>query len=108
MQLSQLLPLGKTRFIYQYDFGDCWEHELKVSAATRAEAAFERPACVDGELACPPEDSGGAMGYAHLIEAQTESFPRGKELLETFGEFDPIPFDLADATDRLRGKRPRW
>lgn len=107
-KLSKLLPLGKDRFIYQYDFGDSWEHELKVTPATPAEAAFERPACLGGELACPPEDCGGAMGYADLLNAvENPAGDAAAELLEVYGDYDPAAFDPAAATERLRGKRPR-
>ena len=109
VKLSELLPLGKNRFIYQYDFGDSWEHELKVTPAKPAEAALERPLCLGGELACPPEDCGGVMGYADLLTAhEMPDSELAAEVRETFGEFNPTPFSAAKATDRLRGKGPRW
>ncbi|MBN1612671.1 MAG: plasmid pRiA4b ORF-3 family protein [Polyangiaceae bacterium] len=55
-------------FLYEYDFGDSWEHDVKVQ---RVSSAAERvaPRCLGGERACPPEDCGGAPGYANLLEA---------------------------------------
>jgi hypothetical protein len=49
------------RFEYLYDFGDSWE--LTVEVLGRGN---ETPGCVDGSGGCPPEDCGGAPGYAHL------------------------------------------
>ena len=70
-RLSDLVPKGrkKLRFIYEYDFGDSWEHELVVEAVVPADARVKCPACVDGRRACPPEDVGGVWGYADFLDA---------------------------------------
>lgn len=52
------------RFMYLYDFGDGWEHEVEVLGA-----GGDRPGVVGGEGACPPEDVGGPHGYAELRKA---------------------------------------
>lgn len=49
------------RFVYLYDFGDGWEHDVEVVG--RGDVV---PGCVDGTGGCPPEDCGGAPGYAEL------------------------------------------
>jgi hypothetical protein len=51
-------------FVYLYDFGDGWEHDVEILGA-----GDEQPGCIDGEGACPPEDCGGSGGYAELLEA---------------------------------------
>jgi hypothetical protein len=89
----------RTRIAYEYDFGDSWEHELVVEARTVAKDDQTYPACLDGEGACPPEDCGGAYGFAELKEvlAAPDSAERD-EMLEWVGEdFDPAHFDLAAA-----------
>ena len=89
----------RTRIGYEYDFGDSWEHELVVEARTVAKDDQTYPACLDGEGACPPEDCGGAYGFAELKEvlAAPDSAERD-EMLEWVGEdFDPAHFDLAAA-----------
>lgn len=53
-----------TRFIYRYDFGDGWEHDVEVTGR-----GGPLPGCVDGTGACPPEDCGGPHGYAELLDA---------------------------------------
>ena len=45
-------------FEYEYDFGDCWEHEIVVEKVIEPEAGVKYPRCLDGERACPPEDCG--------------------------------------------------
>jgi hypothetical protein len=89
----------RTRIGYEYDFGDGWEHDLIVEARVVAERGKTYPACIAGEGACPPEDSGGAYGFADLKEilAGPPSDER-YEMQEWAGEdYDPSRFDLAAA-----------
>jgi Plasmid pRiA4b ORF-3-like protein len=89
----------RTRIGYEYDFGDGWEHDLIVEARVVAEGGKTYPACIAGEGACPPEDSGGAYGFADLKEilAGPPSDER-YEMQEWAGEdYDPSRFDLAAA-----------
>jgi hypothetical protein len=89
----------RTRIAYEYDFGDSWGHELVVEARTLAEDGQTYPACLDGEGACPPEDCGGAYGFAELKEvlAGPDSAERDETLEWMGGDFDPTNFDLAAA-----------
>jgi len=50
-----------SQFVYRYDLGDCWEHDVEIIGAGAA-----LPGCVDGAGGCPPEDCGGTDGYAEL------------------------------------------
>ena len=54
--------------LYEYDFGDGWEHEIVLAAVLPGEANGKYPKCVAGERACPPEDCGGSEGYYRLME----------------------------------------
>jgi hypothetical protein len=89
----------RTRMSYEYDFGDGWEHELVVEARTIAEDGKIYPACIAGQGACPPEDSGGAWGFERLKEILAG--PPGAErdeMREWAGDdYDPARFDLAAA-----------
>ena len=85
-------------FDYVYDFGDDWHHSVVVESLY-APLAPGRTAvyCSDGANACPPEDVGGAPGYAELLTALAD--PHHEEhqsYLEWIGgAFDPARFDLA-------------
>jgi hypothetical protein len=68
VQLSALPP----RFVYTYDLGDGWQHDVEVLGR-----GGETPGCIAGEGTCPPEDCGGAHGYAELL--QTLKNPRHSE-----------------------------
>lgn len=84
---------------YRYDFGDCWDHELAIEATGEAAADVLYPACTAGQGACPPEDAGGAPGFAEL--KQILAGPAGAqrdEMRAWAGEdYDPARFDLAAA-----------
>jgi hypothetical protein len=53
---------------YDYDFGDGWEHEVKLEAILLADSAINYPICLAGERACPPEDCGGIPGFEQMLE----------------------------------------
>jgi hypothetical protein len=83
-------------FLYEYDFGDRWLHEISLNIAVRdPEARY--PRCTAGSRACPPEDSGGWEGYAEFLVAwRTPTDPNHKEARKWAGRrFDPERFDLA-------------
>ena len=89
----------RTRMSYEYDFGDSWEHELVVEARAVAEDGKLYPACIAGQGACPPEDSGGVWGFEQLKEilAGPDGAERD-EMREWAGDdYDPARFDLAAA-----------
>jgi hypothetical protein len=99
--VAQALPRKGSRARYEYDFGDNWEHLLRVEKVGPREAGVEAPRCLEGARACPPEDCGGPFNYPEFLEALRD--PRHEqhdELLEWLGgEFDPEAFEL-DAVNR--------
>jgi hypothetical protein len=54
--------------VYEYDFGDGWEHELLLEGILLKEKGVNYPRCIAGERACPPEDCGGVPGYYRIME----------------------------------------
>lgn len=54
------------KFIYVYDFGDNWIHEISLDAILdeKQKKAF----CLSGKGACPPEDCGSVYGYEEIKE----------------------------------------
>jgi hypothetical protein len=53
--------------LYAYDFGDGWEHLIKLEGILLTNAAIQYPICIAGERACPPEDCGGTPGFEDLL-----------------------------------------
>lgn len=104
--ISSLLPENprkKCRWIYEYDFGDSWRHEVLFEKRVPAEQKVKYPRCVDGARACPFEDCGGPYGYADLLYAlENPQDSNSSELLEIFGRFDPARFDSKKATREMQ------
>lgn len=94
---------------YEYDYGDGWQHTVKLEKVTEAQPRVRYPRCVDGARACPPEDVGGVWGYVDFVEAITNpDHEQHEEFLEWNGPFDPEHFDPALATQRMKRGLPAW
>ena len=104
IRLSQIGPGEK--FIYEYDFGDSWEHTVLIEKALPPEPGQPYPVCIKGKRACPPEDVGGIWGYASFLEAiRDPDHEEHDEYLEwAGGEFDPEAFDLDEINEALWGE----
>lgn len=103
--LSELLPqkAQRNRWEYEYDFGDCWKHEILFEGYPTPAADLTYPVCLAGKRACPPEDCGGVWGYSdYLADRENASPEELEDLEEWWGDFDPDAFDPAEATERLR------
>lgn len=66
VRLDQVIADESDRLWYDYDFGDNWNHLLRVEKVL--DSPPSAPVCVGGKLACPPEDCGGVWGYAELAD----------------------------------------
>ena len=110
--LSEILPRSgqRFRFVYEYDFGDCWQHEILFEGRPKGEPGKRYPLCLEGARACPPEDVGGVTGYADFLGAIAD--PKNEEhdaLLDWAGEnFDPESFSPTAATGRMKQGLPDW
>lgn len=83
---------------YIYDFGDNWEHKIKLEKILPREQNVNYPVCIKGKRACPPEDCGGINGYYNLLEVISD--PENEEYEEMMewvgGKFDPGHFDVKE------------
>ena len=93
----------RVRFLYEYDFGDGWLHDIKIEGIATADSGIRYPHCPDGKRACPPEDVGGVWGYAEFLEAIADPrHDRHEELMEWADDFDPEEFSVDDVNRNLR------
>jgi hypothetical protein len=111
-KLSDILPrAGKQfRFLYEYDFGDSWQHEILFEGRVKAKPGQVYPICHSGHRACPPEDVGGIWGYADFLQAISDpDHDQHQELKEWVGgKFDPEEFFPAMATLQMQSRSPAW
>ena len=93
-EVTDLLSVAQPRAVYEYDFGDSWEHDVVLEDVLPGDGG-EYPRCVDGERACPPEDVGGVPGFEEFLAAITD--PDAEEhdscLEWVGGSFDAARFD---------------
>ncbi|MGF6812820.1 hypothetical protein OKW30_008037 [Paraburkholderia sp. Clong3] len=90
-------------FTYIYDYGDNWQHRVKVEKVLPPDPELRSPICLDGRNACPPEDVGGVPGYIEFLDAIIDpAHEEHQRLLDWCGgSFDPAAFDLKDVNQRL-------
>jgi hypothetical protein len=102
-KLFQVAPVEKARFIYEYDFGDSWRHNILVEKILHPERDLEHPICLAGKRSRPPEDCGGIGGYYEFLEAISDpKHPEHEDMLDwAGGEFDPERFDKEEINHLL-------
>lgn len=104
-------PKSKAKLIYEYDFGDGWEHGIETLNIEDAEPETAYPFCAGGARACPPEDCGGVHGYDYLLEIQADpNHPEHQERMEWLGDdpIDPEAFDLDETNQLMAELRREW
>lgn len=103
VKLAQIAPGKGATFVYEYDFGDGWQHEIVVEELLPPEEGGYYPMCLEGAGACPPEDVGGIGGYTEFLEViANPRHPEHKAMLRwAGGRFDPQSFGLNEVNQRL-------
>ena len=106
-RLDRVLPRAKSAMIFEYDFGDSWEHKVAVEKILGPSDDLVVPSCIDGKRACPPDDCGGIWGYVDFLEAIGDpEHDQHDEMMEWGGEdFDPEHFDPKEVNARFAPRR---
>lgn len=94
--IAHLLSYEGDTLLYVYDFGDDWEHKIKLEKIITEKINNPLPRCIKGKNACPPEDVGGLWGYYGMLEVLRDpDNPEREEYLEWLGgKFDPEYINL--------------
>src|SRR3974390_2067328 len=101
VRIRDVLSARGSEFLYIYDFGDYWRHDLHLEAILAPEPDAAYPRCLDGARSCPPEDVGGSGGYQEYLEAVAD--PKHKahsEMIRWRGAFDPEVFSSGTFNQR--------
>lgn len=111
VRLDEVLVEPGDELAYLYDFGDDWEHVLRLEAVLPRPADAQQAGCTAGRRPSPAEDCGGVAGYERFAAATDPTHPdhaaAGAELADRRGpDFDPtpwapLPFDAAAINDEL-------
>jgi hypothetical protein len=105
-----LEDVGTKTLRYLYDFGDGWEHTIKIERIADAAPGVAYPRLVEAAGRCPPEDVGGPWGYADLLQAIDDpKHERHAELKDWIGDdFDPKTVDTDRLAEELAALAKQW
>ena len=111
VRLSEVLEdVGTKTLKYLYDFGDGWEHTIKIERLIDPEPSTLYPRLIEAKGRCPPEDIGGPWGYAEFLEAIADpKHERHREFKEWFADdFNPHVVDLDWLAEDVAALAQRW
>jgi hypothetical protein len=101
-QVASMFTFRNPLAQYEYDFGDDWQHTVRLIALERRDFKLTYPRCMGGARACPPEDCGGVHGFAEIVAGTMDEdtrrwLPRGYKV----ARFDPKAVRFDDPARRL-------
>ncbi len=101
---------GAKTIHYIYDYGDNWDHTIKLERIVEAEPGARYPRLIKAEGRCPPEDVGGPWGYEAYLEAAADpEHERHDEMIEVYGEPEsPTDPDIDHIVTELDRIAKRW
>lgn len=104
-RVGDIMHVKGDQVVYEYDFGDGWAHTIQCADVADPKDTGTDPVCVGGARACPPENCGGAWGYARILEAiRNPMHPEHESIRHRIGGFMPEDFDLNEINARLHEK----
>ncbi len=91
------------KFLYEYNFYNCWEHEIRLEKILPFDSKKTNPLCIGGRYIAPPENCGGAKAFMELMSDNTPWQIEYKlfEAIEQF-EDEKDPELLRDTIEGLR------
>lgn len=108
--IDVLEDTGARKLTYLYDFGDGWEHTIKIEYVVAPEPGTAYPRLVEAGGRCPPEDIGGPPGYEEFLAAiRDPRHERHAEITEWHSaDFDPAVVDVDTIERELNALAKRW
>ena len=101
---------GARTLRYLYDFGDGWEHTIKVERLIDPLPGVSYPRLIEASGRCPPEDVGGPWGYAEFLEALADpEHEQHADMRRWIGEdFDPRQVPADRLAENIEALARRW
>lgn len=104
VRLDEVLVEVGDKLFYTYDFGDDWQHVIRLESVLAREDSTPRAICTGGRQPGPAEDCGGVGGYALLVAATDPEHPDHVAARDHYAEmcgadvdpqdWAPTPFDV--------------
>jgi hypothetical protein len=108
--IDVLEDVGARSLKYLYDFGDGWEHSVRIERITDAVPGVAYPRLIEATGRCPPEDVGGPWGYHEFLDAIAN--PNHQEHAERVqwvgGHFDPSDVDAKTLAQAVHNLAKKW
>lgn len=111
VRLDEVLAEPGDRLFYDYDFGDGWQHTIRLEAILPRGSSAPQAVCTAGRRDGPPEDCGGVGGYELITAATDRGHPHHADAVAEFARFydgdvtpdhlRATPFDLDEINDML-------
>ncbi len=102
LTLGNILTEKDYEVTYEYDFGDSWEHIIKVEKFLYADLDSEYPVYSAGKMAAPPENCGGVTGYYQIMKARgNKKHPEYEQLKGGRKSFNPGYFNIESVNNQL-------
>ena len=109
LRLGAAIARSADRFVYTYDYGDNWRHDVIVEEVRDGDPDMEYPILVDGARRCSPEDVGGVDGFMDFLEGSpirgTRTTRRWDALLVSDGGADRFMDFMLPVAHRSYGLR---
>jgi len=101
---------GTRTLTYLYDFGDGWEHTIRIEGIADAHPGLTYPILLEAVGRCPPEDVGGPFGYEEFLVALSDpEHESHADMLEWCpAGFDPHTVDPLQIEQALQKLAIRW
>ena len=101
---------GARHLTYLYDFGDGWDHTIRIEWIGEADATAAYPRLLEASGRCPPEDVGGPPGYEEFLKAIADPEHEDHDELHDWagGDFDPHDVNSDGIAEALAELGARW
>lgn len=101
---------GARTIQYVYDFGDDWDHSIRIERVYEAIPGMIYPRLLKATGACPPEDVGGAWGYEEFLEALADPDHEQHEDMVHWsgGDFDAEDAGIESIIKRFGRLAKKW
>ena len=108
VRLDEVLADPGDTLCYLYDFGDSWEHVIRLEAVAPWDDTAPAAVCLDGRRDGPPEDCGGLGGYELISAAIDPLNPDHSDAVIEFERMYGIEFHADGNRTRLATCPARW
>jgi hypothetical protein len=95
VRLDEVLVEVGDKLFYAYDFGDNWQHTIRLEAVVPRDDSAPQAICTAGRRPGPAEDCGGIHGYEMIAAATDPTHPDHPAAVAEYADYYGIEADPA-------------